>query len=373
MKIGIIGHLKHPIAKPFAGGLESFTDSFVRCLVSRGHDVTLFASGDSDPSHPLSSIIERSTIADSHRRLGRVHHEWIESVEDESYERLMMNLSGQSFDVIHNHSLNPIPLRFAAVLPVPLVTTLHAPPLVRMVDELRNRSSERCGRFINISKANADAWSPWVDHQDVIHNGVDTLFWNAPGQSRLVRAIWFGRILPDKGTHLAIAAAEQAGIALDVVGPVSDEQYFDREVRPRLSQRIRYLGHRDHDELSHLISRSAVALVTPCWDEPFGLVVAEALACGTPVAGFARGALPEIIDPSVGCLAEPDDIPGLADSIRHCLTLSAERCRMIAEERFSFDRMIDQYLKCYGQAAVYEGTTETTSEMVAEIAAEIAA
>ena len=347
MKIGIIGHLKFPIAKPFAGGLETFTHQFVSNLVQRGHDVTLFASGDSDAALPLQPIVSKATIADSQSRLGCVENEWVEGVEDEAYETLLTNLSGSDFDVIHNHSLSPIPLRFASVLPARMLTTLHAPPLPRMVEEIRNRGAEMCGDFVNISQANAKAWSAALPHQTVIHNGVDTGFWKTCCSLKNDRAIWFGRILPDKGTHFAIEAAHRAGLDIDVIGPVSDQRYFDQEVAPRLSGRDRYMGHRTHEELCKLISRSAVALVTPCWDEPFGLVVAEALACGTPVAGFSRGALPEIVSPSVGDLAAPGDVGQLAAAVRKCLNLNSEVCRRVAQEQFGLTRMIRHYEQLY--------------------------
>lgn len=353
MKISIVGHLKHPIAKPFAGGLESFTDSFVRCLVDRGHDVTLFASGDSDSSLPIEPIVDQATVNDSRRRLGRVHHEWIESVEDDAYANLFADLGNRDFDITHNHSLSPVPLRFACVLPMPMLTTLHAPPLPRMVDELNHRTAARCGHFINISHANADAWRPSVPQQTVVHNGVDTRFWKSCGHTRRQRrAIWFGRILADKGTHLALDAARLAGLPIDIVGPIVDENYFGNEILPRLNQHASYLGHKNHDQLCKLIGQASVALVTPCWDEPFGLVVAEALACGTPVAGFARGALPEIIDDSIGRLAKPGDVAGLANAAQQCLSVSATKCRQAAEIRFSFDRMADQYELLYRNSQV---------------------
>lgn len=347
MKIGIIGHLKFPIAKPYAGGLEAFTHAYTNALVNRGHEVTLFASGDSDPQLPLTSITPNATIPESNARLGRMCHDWIESVEDEAYAALMLQLSTSNFDVIHNHSLSPIPLQFSHLLPTPLMTTLHAPVLPRMAVELRRRGPEACGQFINISNANADAWRSLLPEQSVIHNGVDTSFWVRCKEEKQRRAIWFGRILPDKGTHLALRAAHRAGIPLDVVGPISDQNYFDTEVQPLLRPEDAYHGHRTHEELCTLISRSAVTLVTPCWDEPFGLVVAESLACGTPVAAFNRGALPELIGKSTGRLAKPGSVRELAQAIIGCMRLPGEICRRVAQEHYSFDRMVEQYESLY--------------------------
>lgn len=347
MKIAVVGHLKFPIAKPFAGGLETFTYGFVEELVQRGHDVRLFASGDSDPELRLSPIIERATIPDSKQRFGVQDDEWIERNEDTAYRCLMKRLANSEFDVIHNHSLSPVPLTHAASLNCPLVTTLHAPPLPRMAEALRIHSSSHCGHFVNISQANANAWRSVLPEQEIVHNGVDTAFWKNCCEGKVHRAVWFGRILPDKGTHFAIEAAHRAGLPIDVVGPISDEDYFAERVAPLLRSPDQYLGHRTHQELCKIISRSAVAIITPCWDEPFGLVVAEALACGTPVAGFARGALPEIIRPSVGRLAKPGHVGGLAVGIRRCFELNSEVCRRYAQERFSIDRMIDDYQSLY--------------------------
>ncbi|MCC9641976.1 glycosyltransferase family 4 protein [Rhodopirellula sp. JC740] len=347
MKIGIIGHLKFPIAKPFAGGLEAFTHAYTRALQLRGHDVTLFASGDSDRELPLRSITPAATIPESQSRTGRVCHEWIEGVEDEAYASLMSDLSTSDFDVIHNHSLSPIPLRFAELLPSRLLTTLHAPVLPRMASEIDVRGPEHCGHFVNISKANANAWRRLLPSQTIIRNGVDTNFWVRCQAPKKHRAIWFGRILPDKGTHLALRAAHRAGIPLDVVGPISDEDYFHSEVMPLMQAEDRYLGHRTHEELCGLISQSAVTIVSPCWDEPFGLVVAESLACGTPVAAFRRGAMPELISPSTGRLASPGNVRQLARAITYCMDLPGEVCRRVAQEHLSFDRMVDQYEALY--------------------------
>ncbi|MEO9590512.1 glycosyltransferase family 4 protein [Rhodopirellula bahusiensis] len=361
MKIGIIGHLKFPIAKPFAGGLEAFTHAYTSALVKRGHDVTLFAAGDSDPCLPVTSVLPNATIPESKARLGRVCHDWIECVEDEAYASLMLKLGDGDFDVIHNHSLSPIPLRFSHLLPTRLTTTIHAPVLPRMAAEIETRGAHNCGQFVNISNANAGAWKQLLPDQTVIHNGVDTACWGRRQEQKQRRAIWFGRILPDKGTHLALRAAHRAGIPLDVVGPISDQNYFDTEVMPLLRSCDAYHGHRTHEELNALISRSAVTLVTPCWDEPFGLVVAESLACGTPVAAFRRGALPELIGASTGRLAKPGSVRELAHAILGCMTLPGQICRRVAQEHYSFDRMIDQYEMLFQRQTDWTVPTEVAA------------
>ena len=348
MKIAIVGHLKFPIAKPFAGGLEAFTYDFVNNLQRRGHDVTLFAAGDSDPSLPLKPAVDKATISDSQDRFGEADDRWIEAVENAAYTNVMQYLTAKTdFDVVHNHTLSPIPLQYADQLGSRLLTTLHVPPLPRLRKELTHKSGRGSGKFINISHANADAWSNLLPNQSVIHNGVDVNFWGKCCDTKQHRAIWFGRILADKGTHLAIEAAHLAGLPIDIVGPIADQTYFDNEISPRLQEADHYHGHQTHQQLCSLISRSKVALVTPCWDEPFGLVVAEALACGTPVAGFRRGALPEIISTSVGRLATPNDVFSLAEAIEQCQTLDGDACRRHVQDRFSIDAMVSSYEHVY--------------------------
>lgn len=351
MRIAIISHLKHPIAKPYCGGLEMFTHAFTSQLVDRGHDVTLFASGDSDPALPVEPVIDRSTLSRGGQRHCWVKPADVDSHEDTVYQRLMERLLEGGYDLVHNHSLNPVPLRYGSLLPMPMTTTLHVPPLPRLVEELRSLQLP-AGQFVNISRSNARRWQSLLPRQHVIHNGVDTNFWHGPRRTKLRRAIWFGRILPDKGLHLAVEAAHRAGLPIDIVGPIDDEAYFDSVILPQLSPVDQFYGHRPHEALKHLISRAAVALVTPCWDEPFGLVVAEALACGTPVAGFARGALPEIINPAVGRLVAPGDVAALGRAALAASRLSGQACRRLVRRHFSLERMMDRYEALYRRTCV---------------------
>ncbi|MBA3606749.1 MAG: glycosyltransferase, partial [Acidimicrobiia bacterium] len=165
-------------------------------------------------------------------------------------------------------------------------------------------------------------------------------------------AVWSGRLVAEKAPHLAIDAARMAGVPLRLLGPIHDAAYFRLCVEPRLGGDVEYGGHVSVPELAVAIGEASVAVVTPAWDEPFGLVVAEALACGTPVAGFARGALPELLDASTGALAPADDVEGLAAAIATAATLSRHDCRRRAERLFAVDRMVDDYEAMFAELLV---------------------
>jgi glycosyltransferase involved in cell wall biosynthesis len=142
---------------------------------------------------------------------------------------------------------------------------------------------------------------------------------------------------------LAIDAARKAGIALRVAGHAVDEVYFKEQIQPRLGPGVDYLGHLQRPELAAELAQAAVALITPCWEEPFGLVVAEALACGTPVVAFDRGAMRDLISAEVGCLVPANDVAALAAAIPVALGKSRQACRARAEAQWSHDLMLERY------------------------------
>jgi glycosyltransferase involved in cell wall biosynthesis len=353
MRIGIIAHLKYPIAEPFAGGLEMHTHLLARSLRARGHDVTVFASSRSEPAIGLEAICSETAIS----TVGTAEAPDIAFFkEHHAYLSLMSELRHRRFDLIHNNSLHYIPVTMADSLPMPMVTTLHTPPFCWLESGIR-LCRARNNAFVGVSQTVAGLWEHVMPTDTVIMNGIDLdrFSFRAPPDADQY-LVWYGRIVPEKGLHLAIAAARQVGLPLKIAGPILDEAYFREQIAPHLGADAIYVGHLPHRELAALVGGARAFLCTPLWDEPYGLVVAEALACGVPVAAFARGAIPEILDASCGVLATPDDVASLAHAALQALSLNRHACRERAELVCDAERMIDAYEALYTRLAARGST-----------------
>lgn len=335
MKIAVLGHRTFPISEPFAGGLERFIHTLVKGLQHKGCDVTLFAHPDSDTSLNISSsaFIDTSFCTTS------------EEKSHESFLSIMDYLDYGDFDIVHNNSLNYFPIVLSNNINTPLVTTLHTPPFPLLYSAVKHR--KRTGNYISISQFNAESWGLNNGLSEIIYNGVDTDIFSFTDNKSKDFAVWTGRIIPCKGTHLAIEAAKKANINLIIAGPICDSEYFENQIKPHLSQGVHYAGHLGKNELVSLIQNASVTLCTPVWSEPFGLVVIESLSCGTPVVAFNRGAIAEIIDENTGILVAPDDTDAMAKAIKQAKYISRYACREKVLCRFSIDAMVSNYLHAF--------------------------
>lgn len=341
-KIAVIGSSRFPIAQPFAGGLEAHIWGLTRALRRRGHDVVLFAAPGSDPDLGAELLPVSAVDLSLRARQDVSMPADLTMSEHHAYLSLMMRLSRNTdgFDLVHNHSLHHLPIAMAPALPMPIVTTLHTPPTPWLESAIAIGRAPNLS-FSAVSRHTADAWLPAAGRMPVVRNGVDLDLWPAgPGGGPCV---WSGRLVPEKGAHTAIQAARLAGAELELAGPVVDRDYFDSCVRPFLSDGIRYLGHLPQAELAAVVRHACAALVTPQWDEPYGLVVAEALASGTPVAAFARGGVPEIVDSSCAVLVPGDDVRALAAAIPVAGRLDRAAARRRAQDHCSLEQMMDGY------------------------------
>jgi glycosyltransferase involved in cell wall biosynthesis len=349
MRIGIIASARNAIRQPFAGGLEMHTYALASSLRERGHEVTVFASSESDPELGVEAVCDAASGLDF--SLSAQSDASALSVpfmnEHHAYMHLMIRLADAGYDVVQNNSLHYLPVAMAPMVRSPVVTTLHAPPTPWLESALACRPEPRNTSFVSVSRSNRESWRHVVPECRVIPNGVDLGRWTYSSRPDRDLAAWFGRITPEKGPHLAIEAAHRAGMRIVLAGPVGDHTYFTAEVAPRLSGADVYAGHVDHRDLNSIIGRGAVCLCTPCWEEPYGLVIAESLACGTPVATFDRGAVGEIVDEASGVLVPPGDVDALAEAALGARRLNRADCRRRADRHCSMTTMIDRYERLY--------------------------
>ncbi|WJW79793.1 glycosyltransferase family 4 protein [Bartonella sp. TP] len=350
LKIAVIAHIKYPIKQPFVGGLECFTYTLTKGLIKRGHQVTLFAAAGSDIELNSSFISDPTADNFGPKKLPAYEISPAELTmyqEYCAYNKLMYKLKNAEFDIIHNNSLHHTVLDFSETLKIPMVTTLHTPPLAWLAAAFTSRPKQN-NFIVTISDYMKQLWQEIAPSKAVILNGIALQqFTFVPNEAKENYAIWFGRITPEKGTHLAIQAAQKAQMPLKIAGAIYDQLYFDNYIQPLLNNQTNYIGHLDHNNLAKLIGKARLSLCTPCWDEPFGLVIAESLACGTPVAAFKRGAIPELLSPLSGALAEPNNVEALAAAITKASNLSPVDCRARAEEIANFDIMLNKYEKLY--------------------------
>ena len=342
MKIAVIAHLKFPIRQPFLGGLEMHTHLMTRLLIRRGHEVTLFASAGSDPELGTVAVCPPTGEATGDPAADAA----IDGAEDAAYASIVETIACGDFDLVHNNSLHSLPLYRRHAMGVPMVTVLHTPPFDPLDAGIRAAADDMT--VLSVSRTLASEWREIVPNQIVVGNGIELSdFPFSPTPAADDHAFWMGRIVPEKGLHLAIDAARRAGVRLEFAGPRRIGRYWTEEIAPRLGPGIVDLGHLGQPQLSVAIGRAKAVLVTPRWEEPFGLVVAESIACGTPVAGFRRGALADILGPEAGRLAEPDDVDDLARALREAMALDRRACRARAEAVVDAETMIDHYEEIY--------------------------
>lgn len=332
---------------------------FLACaLQARGHAVTLFASQGSRATCRVVAVCAPTGSAFDDASAARIDRQ-----EQAAYATMMDAVVRGGFDLVHNNSLHPLPLLRASELRVPMVTALHTPPFEPFVQGVRARAEDMT--FTAVSESLAREWSHLLRQPVLIGNGIDLdAFAYVPEAVGNPHAIWTGRLVPEKGPHLAIDAARAAGLPLVFAGPVSDATYWSDAILPRLGPDVTYLGHLSHEELARRVGEAHVAICTPRWEEPFGLVVAEAIACGTPVAAFARGAIPDILDGSCGALALPDDVADLGRAIRVAIDIDRHACRRRAEHLFDANTMTDRYEALYRSEILSAGMRAETARSV---------
>lgn len=342
MRVGIIASLHHPIRPPFAGGLERHTHVLATGLRRRGHDVVVFAGSDADETLGVVPIADRSTPLrlrdDVARDVNAASRTFM--AEHHAYLELMLGLQRHDLDVVHVNALHYLPVAMSSAITVPMTLTLHTPPTPWLLSALDLAAGSVT--IAAVSRATAAQWRDHIAVDHVITNGVDLDAFR-PGHGPVGdHVVWTGRICTEKGLLDALRAARLSGRDLHVAGPVSDQATFEAfQLACRSGDR--YLGHLDGDDLRDAVRGAAAQVVTPKWEEPYGLVVAEALAMGVPVAAYARGGIPEILDDRSGVLAPADDVAALAAAIDRATDLDPANCRARAVQVADAERMLDDY------------------------------
>jgi len=347
MDVAIVSAARFAIREPFAGGMEAHTHVLAERLWRRGNRVTVYA-GAGDGPYTVRPMLPIDFEASATARCDVSAGPGATLAEHHSYLDAVLTVARARHDIVHINAVHHLPFACARLWSESVVTaTLHSPPTPWLESALLLASRHGGGpAIVSVSHANAGAWHH-VAIDGVIHNGVDLDRW-CPGPGG-EGAAWWGRIVPEKAPHLAADAARRAGVPLTLIGPAHDRAYFACEIEPRLGGDVHYAGHLPVGDIAEIVGRSAVALVTPAWDEPFGLVVAEALACGTPVAAFDRGAMSELIDDDTGRVVSAGDVDALATAMIEATGLDRRACRRRAELHYSADLMADRY-ECWFQS-----------------------
>ncbi len=338
LRVAMLAPISWRVPPRHYGPWEWVTSLLTEGLVARGVDVTLFATGDSLTRARLHAVCPRPYSEDP-----EVDAKVCECLHiSEVFEH------AAKFDIIHNQ-FDFLPLTYSHLVRTPLVTTIHgfSSPKILPVYEKYN---DHC-YYVSISNADRN---PNLDYIATIYHGVpvgEYPFCDDPDDYLL----FLGRIHPDKGTHEAIKVAQRAGARLIIAGIVQDEEYFEKMVAPSVDgDQIRYIGPVAMPEKGDLLGHARALLHMINFDEPFGLSVVEAMACGTPVIAIDRGSMRELIrDGRTGFLVADEE--DALESVRKIDSIDRKKCRSWVEERFTQERMVEDYLKVYQMILEEEG------------------
>ncbi len=338
MRIAILSPAWFAVPPSGYGGIEWVVSLLADGLVDAGHDVTLFASGDSRTKATLSSVFEHAPS----ELIGKSMPELLHALD-------CFTRSGE-YDVINDHA-GPLSIALGGLVETPVLHTAHGPldgEPGRVYDGLA-RVAPQVGLIslsLNQRKPRPDL--NWVGN---CPNALDLQLYPCkphPGEYLL----FLGRMSADKGAHRAIAVAMETGLPLKLAGKLQDEKekrYFSELVEPHLVAGIEYLGEVSHGEKVELLQNARATLFPIEWEEPFGLVMIESMACGTPVIATRHGAVPEVIeDGRNGIIVERyREMPA---ALARADALDPLECRRYVEERFAPERMVQNYLQVFETA-----------------------
>jgi glycosyltransferase involved in cell wall biosynthesis len=335
LRIAQVAPLYEPVPPRLYGGTERVVSHLTEELVAQGHTVTLFASGDSVTAAELVPVTPRALRLDRSCRDPLAHHVV-------QLEKLLQRAS--DFDVIHFH-VDYMHYPMSRRAGVPHVTTLHGrldlPDLEAVYREFRDTP------VVSISNAQREPL-PHAAWEETIHHGLPLdLF--GPGRGEEGYLAFLGRISPEKRVDRAIEIARRAGRKLRIAAKVDrvDIAYFENQIRPLLAlPHVEYIGEITDEEKGDFLGAAAALLFPIDWPEPFGLVIIESLACGTPVVAFDEGSVPEILEDGVTGFLVQSNHEAVA-ALGKLSSLDRVRCRRAFEDRFTAARMAASYVEIY--------------------------
>ncbi len=299
-------------------------------MIKKGLDVTLFATGDSLTAGRLEAVCAQGYEEDRTQDAKVLECLHISNLMEKSAR----------FDIIHNN-FDFLPLTYTILINTPVITTIHGFSSPRIIPVYKKYNNS--GYYVSISNADRSAE---LNYLATVYNGIDTKDFNF-NETPDDYLLYFGRIHPHKGTADAIDIAKKSGKKLLISGIVQDERYFKEKIEPQIDgQQIVYLGNSGPEKRNQVLG-NALALLHPIsFDEPFGLSVAEAMLCGTPVIAFNRGSMPELIkNGQTGFLV--NNIEEAAEAVKNIKSIKREACYSWASSQFSCNKMVDDYFHLY--------------------------
>jgi glycosyltransferase involved in cell wall biosynthesis len=331
MRIAILAPVAWRTPPRHYGPWEQVASNIAEGLVRSGHDVTLFATGDSITNGRLSAVCNMGYEEDRSQDAKVLECLHISNLMEKAAD----------FDIIHNN-FDFLPLTYSGLIKTPVITTIHGFSSPAIIPVYKKYNS--IGYYVSIS--NADR-SPELNYLATVYNGLNTadFVYNDKPANYL---LFFGRIHPDKGTAEAIEIAKKSKRKLLIAGIIQDENYFKEKIAPQLNSQIEYTGPAGPEKRSALLGNAAALLHPINFNEPFGMSVAEAMLCGTPVIAFNKGSMPELIcDGKTGFLV--NNVDEAFEAVNRLALINRFECFKQASEKFSSEKMVSDYLKLYEQ------------------------
>ncbi len=339
MRIAVVAPPWAPIPPDLYGGIEQAVDLLARGIHESDHEVMLFTTGDSTCPVPREWLLAHAEGS----RMGF-------TVPEVRHVMAAYDIAHQNFDIVHDHTvLGPI---YAERYPdLPVVTTIHGPFNDELID-LYERMAHRVP-VIGISQAQLVP-APHIPVIRVIHHGVDSRDFpigDGSGDGNGDYCLFLGRMAAEKGPHRAIVAARQAGLRIILAGKLREpweQMFFEKEVAPLLGDDATYVGEVTQTDKVRLLGGARATLFPIRWNEPFGLVMLESMACGTPVLAFDEGAAPEVVENGCNGFLCEDEVD-MGDRLASAGDLDRAVCRASVQGYFSMDRVIGEHLELYEQ------------------------